>query len=869
MGSGASTSSGGRRSSKATNSSEFEEFCLLAFRSADKDNNGVLDTGEFWDVLTSKTLNLNLSEDEIKSIQAQADVDDDGEISYEEFIPVFKQILNTIYQDKDEDWNDWCRIHNEQGEAVYLNKRTGVTQYEKPANYNEERVEIQSFDYLTLPDGTVLTTYYDDQNSQLLYMDWDTQTWQVVPDQWLKQAHGDESSTDQLEDDPRTGEFTHPVHGTFVTYLFENTRNYRLYYNESGGRWERMPLEWEMDVPEVSELLKELDSAFPQWQNVSEQLLVLRECDYNLTEAMMFAQTNFASKWSDKAAGGSGASSATSLATAKRIAELEKQVAERDAQLAVLREEQSEKATVAQRELVREKTRVEAATMRKAEAAQEAEERIETLLATNSQLRDDIASLESKLVAAQSDAERAAQLEAQLKAGTTVSNGSQQAMKELTGKLEEMRMQNVALKLKAQSLKAQLSKTANLKEKYGDMQVVLRNLRKQKEAVHTELQECVAFLTPKLEEASAAARKIKENNADLLAEITKKYLHEQTQRKLLYNKVQELRGNIRVFCRVRRDDRSPCVFQFPSDTETLLPKLQGGTEMFEFEHVYGPNSKQETVFGDTKPIILSCVDGYNVCIMAYGQTGSGKTYTMMGPKDNPGVNRRAIKELLALCDSREEVEYDIKVSLMEVYNEKIFDLLTADRSKDLKIHASPEGTYVGGLIEEQVKTQDDVLRVMETGDQNRTVGATKMNTDSSRSHLLLQLTVNGYNTISKASTSGKLTLVDLAGSERVSKTDASGDRLVEAAAINKSLTCLGQVFKALATNSPHVPYRNSKLTHALQDSLGGDSKTAIFVNVSPLESNLSETHMTLKFGQNIRKIELGPATKKKGPPKRR
>jgi len=130
--------------------------------------------------------------------------------------------------------------------------------------------------------------------------------------------------------------------------------------------------------------------------------------------------------------------------------------------------------------------------------------------------------------------------------------------------------------------------------------------------------------------------------------------------------------------------------------------------------------------------------------------------------------------------------------------------------------------------------------------------------------------VVGQNKISNQRTFGKLTLVDLAGSERISKTEAAGERLVEAAAINKSLTALGQVFQALATNSPHVPYRNSKLTHALQDSLGGDSKTCVFVALSPLESNLAESHSTLKFGQNIRKIELGPATKQKkggGPPR--
>ena len=267
-----------------------------------------------------------------------------------------------------------------------------------------------------------------------------------------------------------------------------------------------------------------------------------------------------------------------------------------------------------------------------------------------------------------------------------------------------------------------------------------------------------------------------------------------------------------------------------------LSAVRNFAQLLDFERCYGPNSKQETVFEDTKPIILSCIDGYNVCIMAYGQTGSGKTFTMMGPQDNPGVNRRAVKELLELCDSREEVDYTISVSLLEVYNEKIFDLLVNTRGKDLKVMNGPHGTYVDGVRQVEVTTQAEVEAVMAQGDKNRSTGATLMNTDSSRSHLLLQLTVTGYNKISKATSRGKLTLVDLAGSERISKTQSSGERLVEAAAINKSLTSLGQVFKALATNAPHVPYRNSKLTYVLQDSLGGDSKTAVFVNVSPLES---------------------------------
>ena len=147
-----------------------------------------------------------------------------------------------------------------------------------------------------------------------------------------------------------------------------------------------------------------------------------------------------------------------------------------------------------------------------------------------------------------------------------------------------------------------------------------------------------------------------------------------------------------------------------------------------------------------------------------------------------------------------------------------------------------------------------------TGDANRSVGATKMNIHSSRSHLLLMLKLEGHDTVSRAVTRGTLTLVDLAGSERVSKTEATGQRLIEAAAINKSLTALGQVFMALRTNSMHVPYRNSKLTQLLQTSLGGDGKACLFANVSPAESNMSETLSTLQFGSAARQVQLGKAS---------
>jgi kinesin family protein C2/C3 len=187
------------------------------------------------------------------------------------------------------------------------------------------------------------------------------------------------------------------------------------------------------------------------------------------------------------------------------------------------------------------------------------------------------------------------------------------------------------------------------------------------------------------------------------------------------------------------------------------------------------------------------------------------------------------------------------------YNEKIVDLLaTGSLDKvtcDIRMDPVTKLPFVSGLTQRQVEHVDDVVKTLADGDANRSVAATAMNSQSSRSHLLLQIVVSSKNHLTGTTTTGKLTLVDLAGSERVSKSEATGQRLVEAAAINKSLSALGQVFTSLRTAQSHIPYRNSKLTHILQDSLGGDAKCCVFINISPAESNLPETIGTLKFGQ--------------------
>jgi len=367
---------------------------------------------------------------------------------------------------------------------------------------------------------------------------------------------------------------------------------------------------------------------------------------------------------------------------------------------------------------------------------------------------------------------------------------------------------------------------------------------------------------------------------DATRDLVAKYRYEVRQRKLIYNQLQELKGNIRVFCRVRYDDRVKCVLGFPDEkglgtpTEIVCPNPRDPTEKkkFEFDRVFSPASTQQEVFDDTEPIMTSCVDGYNVCILAYGQTGSGKTFTMMGTVDNPGVNRRCVQELIRVCRDRESVDYTIKVSLMEIYNEKFVDLLSdlpvEQQDCELRMHPKTKAGFVTNVTERVIENTEDVVKTLADGEVNRSTASTKMNSVSSRSHLLLQLLIEGRDKVSGQVTRGKLTMVDLAGSERISKTEATGQRLVEAAAINKSLSALGQTFTALRTNSGHVPYRNSKLTHILQDSLGGDAKCCVFINVSPAESNLAESLGTINFGSAIRTIELkdgkGGKKKKKG-----
>ncbi|XP_015583423.2 kinesin-like protein KIN-14L isoform X2 [Ricinus communis] len=341
----------------------------------------------------------------------------------------------------------------------------------------------------------------------------------------------------------------------------------------------------------------------------------------------------------------------------------------------------------------------------------------------------------------------------------------------------------------------------------------------------------------------------------------------------LYNMVQDLKGNIRVYCRIRpaiSGEKSNAIDFVGKDgslviLDPLKPKREG-KRMFQFNQVFGPSATQDDVYKDTRPLIRSVMDGYNVCIFAYGQTGSGKTYTMSGPSGGStkdmGINYLALNDLFQISKKRRDIiNYDLQVQMVEIYNEQVRDLLAEDSAAtklEIRSCSGDNGFSLPDAKMHPVNSTADVLNLMKLGELNRVVSATAINNRSSRSHSILTVHVHGKDT-SGSTLHSCLHLVDLAGSERVDKSEVTGDRLKEAQYINKSLSCLGDVIAALAQRNSHIPYRNSKLTLLLQDSLGGHAKTLMFAHVSPEGDSFGETVSTLKFAQRVSTVELGAA----------
>ncbi|KAL4982317.1 P-loop containing nucleoside triphosphate hydrolase protein [Aspergillus falconensis] len=308
------------------------------------------------------------------------------------------------------------------------------------------------------------------------------------------------------------------------------------------------------------------------------------------------------------------------------------------------------------------------------------------------------------------------------------------------------------------------------------------------------------------------------------------------------------------------------------ETCSLNSKEASGS--FTFDRVFPMDSKQTDVFNySIAPTVDDILNGYNGTVFAYGQTGAGKSYTMMGSdiddEVGKGIIPRIVEQIFAsILTSPSNIEYTVRVSYMEIYMERIRDLLVP-QNDNLPVHEEKSrGVYVKGLLEVYVSSVQEVYEVMRRGGNARAVAATNMNQESSRSHSIFVITVTQKNLETGSAKSGQLFLVDLAGSEKVGKTGASGQTLEEAKKINKSLSALGMVINALTDGkSTHIPYRDSKLTRILQESLGGNSRTTLIINCSPSSYNDAETVSTLRFGVRAKAIknkakvnaELSPA----------
>ena len=360
---------------------------------------------------------------------------------------------------------------------------------------------------------------------------------------------------------------------------------------------------------------------------------------------------------------------------------------------------------------------------------------------------------------------------------------------------------------------------------------------------------------------------------------------EETKRRFLHNELQDLRGNIRVFCRIR--PVSNASFQYSiSSSETNIGQecfeVQGSTQTtldygsngelnvikkedqrFWFDKIFDETSENSDVFEEVSQMVQSSLDGFSVCIFAYGQTGSGKTYTMLNPGD--GIIPMTMKHIYKWIDKLKEYgwQYTLSVQFVEIYKETIVDLLNTqkkspfDQSKKIEIRHQNKKTILTNVESIEITNQGQLESLLQKAIHARSTASTNANNRSSRSHSIFTITLNGKNLETNELREGVLNLIDLAGSERLSSSMATGDRLKETQHINKSLSCLGDVIHSLKSvrgKDSHIPFRNSKLTYLLQQYLTGDGKTLMFVNISG--DSYNETLNSLRFASKVNSTKM-------------
>lgn len=366
-------------------------------------------------------------------------------------------------------------------------------------------------------------------------------------------------------------------------------------------------------------------------------------------------------------------------------------------------------------------------------------------------------------------------------------------------------------------------------------------------------------------------------------------------RRRLHNEVQELKGNIRVFCRVRpplstSERRETSIFTYndmdPGQIEVSEPTLSVRGEKqvrkyeFNYDRVFGPETTQDDIFEELSQLVQSALDGYSCCVFAYGQTGSGKTYTMEGPSSESGealfaaespergIIPRAVEQIFTSVSRLRGCgwEYTIEVSFLEVYNEQLRDLLKESsqgqgqgqgQGQSLQLVTNEDSVSVQGCRSVGVSAPHEVYTLLDVARKNRVVAETKYNEHSSRSHSVFRLHIRGHNSKRRETVTSVLNLVDLAGSERLDAGHNKAERQKETQNINKSLSNLRNVITALAESKKHVPYRESVLTRLLQNSLEKKAKMLMFVNVSPSIGSVGQTLNALRFASTANKCHIG------------
>ncbi|XP_069832273.1 uncharacterized protein [Dendropsophus ebraccatus] len=467
-----------------------------------------------------------------------------------------------------------------------------------------------------------------------------------------------------LEND-RTNSVYIPGKGTVMTYIFEERINVCKYYDNDSDAWLILPLLWEMNLDFILHRVQQVKEALPAITDYKEILAALRLCNYDPDEVISMFFAMF---------GDSLQSNINGQQNFEPIA-LQREISKKDKKI----EDLSKNLQKKEGELETLRLKCKHLEEEKYNLIQQSE------------------SLYKKVSELQREQEKYLQEMSEIQRKNTRITDKLHSYSPLKKDLL-IKMLREAHELSISNDKLRVLATGGLSEiglSMGHLQSMVLNMR---------------------------------SSTKEIEELRSLYQRESMERKLLYNQLQELRGNIRVFCRCRLDDRKGEHLEFLSN-EDLVVNCNGTKKRFRYDQVFLPQCTQEDVFEGTLPIIRSCVDGYNVCILAYGQTGSGKTYTMMGTEQKPGVNIRSIRELLRICKEKERIKYVIRISMLEIYNEGLWDLLSENGNKQLEIRSQGKVVTLPGLTEMEVGNENDIKKIISFGEKNRTVASTKMNTE--------------------------------------------------------------------------------------------------------------------------------------------